>query len=254
MDTPLLQVNNVSLDYEDTSVHTKCRITVVQQISFSLAQSERCMLLGSSGSGKSTLLKAIGGYIKPARGDIVLEGKPIVGPGPDRVMMFQEFDQLLPWRTVLGNVVFALEVSGKSRGNQARERARAAISKVKLERVAENYPHQLSGGMKQRVALARALAMEPQILLMDEPFAALDALTRTQMQEELLQLWESLHFTLIFVTHSIREALAIGSRILILSPHPGRLQAYIESAPSKETMIHDILFGGDSSEVHFDAR
>jgi NitT/TauT family transport system ATP-binding protein len=254
LNLPLLQVNNVSLDYEDTSGNTKCRITVVQQISFSLAQSERCMLLGASGSGKSTLLKAIGGYIKPAHGDIILDGKPILGPGPDRVMLFQEFDQLLPWRTVLGNVIFALEVSGKARGSQAQDKARAAISKVKLERVAENYPHQLSGGMKQRVALARALAMEPQILLMDEPFAALDALTRTQMQEELLQLWESLRLTLIFVTHSIREALTLGSRILILSPHPGRLQADIESAPTKETMIHDILFGDHSSEVNSDDR
>jgi NitT/TauT family transport system ATP-binding protein len=130
---------------------------------------------------------------------------------------------------VLGNVVFALEASGRLRGAQALERAREAIAKVKLDRFADAYPHTLSGGMKQRVAIARGMAMEPDILLMDEPFAALDALTRRQMQDELLQLWEDTRFTVIFVTHSIPEAVRVGNRILLLSPHPGRVRAEMDS-------------------------
>jgi len=249
LELPLLQLSDVSLDYEDNSGNKRRRITVVQGVTFEVSTAERCMLLGASGSGKSTLLKAIGGYIKPSSGSITVNGQPVLKPGPDRVMMFQEFDQLLPWRTVVGNVVFALEASGKAKGNEANDRARAAVAKVKLERVADQYPHQLSGGMKQRVALARALAMEPKILLMDEPFAALDALTRSQMQEELLELWENHRFTLIFVTHSIKEALTVGSRVLVLSPHPGRLQADISCDPNKEELIHSLLFGNAATEA-----
>jgi len=252
VELPLLQLSDVSIDYEDTSGNKRRRTTVVERVSFDVHTAERCMLVGASGSGKSTLLKAIGGYIKPAHGLIQVSGQPVVKPGPDRVMMFQEFDQLLPWRTVVGNVVFALEASGKAKSKEALDRARSAVAKVKLERVADQFPHQLSGGMKQRVALARALAMEPKILLMDEPFAALDALTRQQMQQELLQLWDNHRFTLIFVTHSIKEALTVGSRVLVLSPHPGRLQADIScdpKDPGKETLIHSLLFGNETTEA-----
>ena len=145
------------------------------------------------------------------------------------MLVFQEFDQLLPWKTVRGNVLFALIASGRLTGRAAAERADEYIAKVHLTKFADSYPHMLSGGMKQRVAIARGMAMEPEILLMDEPFAALDALTRGQMQEELLQLWEDTKVTLLFVTHSIAEAVRIGNRILLLSPHPGRVRAELGS-------------------------
>ena len=224
--TPLLlDVDGVTLQYK-TREH---RVTATYRVSFQVHQGDRFVLLGPSGCGKSTLLKAVGGYIRPVEGQILLKGQLIEKPGPDRVMVFQEFDQLLPWKTVLGNVLFALEASGRLRGAQALERAHEAITKVKLERFSDAYPHTLSGGMKQRVAIARSMAMEPDILLMDEPFAALDALTRRQMQDELLQLWEASRFTVIFVTHSIPEAVRVGNRIMLLSPHPGQVRAEFES-------------------------
>jgi NitT/TauT family transport system ATP-binding protein len=224
--TPLLlDVDGVTLQYK-TREH---RVTATYRVSFQVHQGDRFVLLGPSGCGKSTLLKAVGGYIRPVEGQILLKGQLIEKPGPDRVMVFQEFDQLLPWKTVLGNVLFALEASGRLRGTQALERAHEAITKVKLERFSDAYPHTLSGGMKQRVAIARGMAMEPDILLMDEPFAALDALTRRQMQDELLQLWEASRFTVIFVTHSIPEAVRVGNRIMLLSPHPGQVRAEFES-------------------------
>jgi len=160
---------------------------------------------------------------------IRLQGQPVRGPGPDRMVVFQEFDQLPPWKTVLANVMFPLLASRRLGRAEARERALDVLDKVGLASFAHVYPHQLSGGMKQRVAIARALAMQPQVLLMDEPFAALDALTRRKMQEELLALWDALRFTLVFVTHSIEEALVVGNRIGLLSPHPGRVRAEINS-------------------------
>jgi NitT/TauT family transport system ATP-binding protein len=192
--------------------------------------------------------------MKPVEGSIVLNGRPVDRPGPDRMMVFQEFDQLLPWKTVKQNVMFPMLVSGRFRGREAEGRARAAIDKVNLTKFADVHPHMLSGGMKQRVAIARAMAMEPDILLMDEPFAALDALTRRRMQEELLQLWDDIRFTVLFVTHSIEEAIIVGSRILVLSPHPGRVKAELNahqfghaSQGGTEFMalnnrIHDMLF------------
>jgi NitT/TauT family transport system ATP-binding protein len=144
-------------------------------------------------------------------------------------MVFQEFDQLMPWRTVKHNVIFALTASGRLGSKAAEERAMHYIDKVNLTKFANSYPHTLSGGMKQRVAIARAMAMEPDILLMDEPFAALDALTRRKMQDELLQLWSDTKFTMLFVTHSIPEAVLIGNRILLLSPHPGQVKAELNS-------------------------
>lgn len=222
---PLLEVDGVSLEYR-----TPQRVVrATHQVSFDVHAAERFVLLGASGCGKSTLLKAVGGFLVPTEGEIRLDGRRIQGPGPDRLVVFQEFDQLPPWKTVRENVAFPLLASRTLGRKEAAERALHWLDKVGLARFADAYPHQLSGGMKQRVAIARALAMQPRVLLMDEPFAALDALTRRRMQEELLALWDEVRFSLVFVTHGIEEALVVGSRIGVLSPHPGRMRAEINA-------------------------
>jgi NitT/TauT family transport system ATP-binding protein len=246
--TPLLQVERVTLRYKTP----QSLVTATHRVSFDVKQSDRYVLLGPSGCGKSTLLKAVGGYMPPSEGEIRIKGRAVAGPGADRMMVFQEFDQLLPWKTVLENVTFPLRSARGLGRREAETRARAYIDKVKLTKFADSYPHTLSGGMKQRVAIARGMAMEPDILLMDEPFAALDALTRRRMQDELLSLWEETRFTVLFVTHSIAEAIRIGNRILLLSPHPGRVKAEVEDVGSAATHdggaarlegeIHDLLF------------
>jgi NitT/TauT family transport system ATP-binding protein len=245
---PLLEVRGVTLQYK-TRDHL---VTATYRVDFQVYPADRFVLLGPSGCGKSTILKAVGGYLAPVEGEIRLRGQPIRRPGPDRMMVFQEFDQLLPWKTVKRNVTFALTASGVLQGKAAEERAMHYIAKVGLTQFADAFPHTLSGGMKQRVAIARAMAMEPAILLMDEPFAALDALTRRKMQEELLQLWDDTRFSVLFVTHSIPEAITIGTRILLLSPHPGQVKAELNSTVREaadaagrkalEDRIHRMLF------------
>jgi len=246
----LLSVNGVTLQYRTGEQ----LVTATYRVSFDVLKGDRFVVLGPSGCGKSTLLKAIGGYLQPVEGEIVLNGARIDKPGPDRAFVFQEFDQLLPWKTVLGNVLFPLLVNRRMPKAEATEHARSLLAKVNLSRFENIYPHMLSGGMKQRVAIARALAMEPAVLLMDEPFAALDALTRRKMQEELKALWDDVGFTVLFVTHSIEEAILVGSRILVLSPHPGRVKAELNAdhlgfsdigTPAFEKVhrrIHDLLF------------
>jgi NitT/TauT family transport system ATP-binding protein len=221
----LLSVRDVTISYPTE----RGTFTAVEDVSFSVAERERFVLLGPSGCGKSTLLKSVAGFLPVASGVLELGGERIARPGPDRVVVFQEFDQLLPWKTVLGNVVYPLRVARGLGEAEARARARRFIAMVGLDRFAESYPHQLSGGMKQRVAIARALALDPRMLLMDEPFASLDALTRRKMQEELLAIWEATHKTLLFVTHSIEEAVLLGDRILVLSPGPGRVRRVVEN-------------------------
>ena len=230
-DDALLSVRSVTLQYRSDN-HL---VTATYRVSFDVLQSDRFVVLGPSGCGKSTLLKAIGGYLQPTEGEILLNGTRIAAPGPDRAFVFQEFDQLLPWKTVRQNIMFPLTASGKLAAKAAAERALQLIEKVGLTEFAETFPHTLSGGMKQRVAIARAMAMEPEILLLEEPFAALDALTRERMQEELLQLWNDTKFTVVFVTHSIPEAIRIGNRILLLSAHPGQAKAEINCSGIDET-------------------
>ena len=254
VESPLLDVNGVTLQYK-TKDHL---ITATYRVDFQVFRSDRYVLLGPSGCGKSTLLKAVGGYLGPVEGTIRLKGQAITRPGPDRMMVFQEFDQLLPWKTVKQNVMFTLVKSGRLKGKAAEERALHYIEKVNLTKFVDSYPHMLSGGMKQRVAIARAMAMEPDILLMDEPFAALDALTRRKMQDELLQLWDDTRFTVLFVTHSILEAINIGNCILLLSPHPGQVKAELNSRGIDEVdetsglrlsdRIHKLLFSDQIEE------
>jgi NitT/TauT family transport system ATP-binding protein len=221
---PLVSVKGVTLQYK-TPDHL---VTATYRVGFDIFPGERFVILGPSGCGKSTILKALAGFMKPVEGEILLKGKPVSEPGPDRMMVFQEFDQLLPWKTVKQNVMFPMLENRVSRA-EAERRALEAVTKVNLSNFVDAYPHMLSGGMKQRCAIARAMAMKPDVLLMDEPYAALDALTRRKMQDELLQLWSDIRFTLVFVTHSIEEAVILGSRILVLSPHPGQVRAELNS-------------------------
>jgi len=242
----LLEVDRVSLEYR-----TRERIVrATHEVSFEVDPGDRFILLGPSGCGKSTLLKAVAGFLKPEDGEMRLAGQTIEGPGADRIVVFQEFDQLLPWKTVKQNVMFPLPASGSLGKSEAAERAELYLEKVGLAAFMNAYPHTLSGGMKARVAIARALAMQPKILLMDEPFAALDALTRRKMQEELLELWQEIRFTLLFVTHSIEEALVVGNRILLLSPHPGRVRAEINSDAFDLHSSGSIAFQNAAQRIH----
>jgi NitT/TauT family transport system ATP-binding protein len=215
----ILDVRNITLQYKTE----RNIVTAVEDVSFQMEKSDRLILLGPSGCGKSTILKAIGGFIKCSRGEILLNGETVKKPGPDRAFVFQEFDQLFPWKTALENVVFAMMETRRIKKRDAAREARALLKKVKLADFENTYPHALSGGMKQRAAIARCLALKSKIILMDEPFASLDALTRQEMQEELLALWAETRFTLVFVTHSIDEAITLGTRVVLLSPHPGRV-------------------------------
>jgi NitT/TauT family transport system ATP-binding protein len=242
----LLSVDKVSLEYR-----TPQRVVrATHQVSFEIDPADRFVLLGPSGCGKSTLLKAVAGFIQPCEGEIRLQGQRVSQPGPDRIVVFQEFDQLPPWKTVKQNVMFPLLSSKTLKRREAEERALHYLDKVGLAAFADAYPHTLSGGMKARVAIARALAMQPKILLMDEPFAALDALTRRKMQEELLLLWEEVRFTLLFVTHSIEEALVVGNRILLLSPHPGRVRAEIHSHQYNLHSLGGVEFQQSARRIH----
>lgn len=243
---PLLQVERVSLEYA-----TGQRVVrATHQVSFDVYAGDRLVLLGPSGCGKSTLLKAIAGFVAPSEGQIRLDGQTLRAPGPDRVVVFQEFDQLAPWKTVRQNVAFGLRAARKLGRREAAERADHYLQKVGLSAFADAYPHTLSGGMKQRVAIARALAMQPRVLLMDEPFAALDALTRQRMQEQVLELWDELRFTLLFVTHSIDEALLVGNRVVLLSPHPGQVRAELNSHGFGPASVGSAPFQQAAQRIH----
>ncbi|NJN39627.1 MAG: ABC transporter ATP-binding protein [Gammaproteobacteria bacterium] len=189
---------------------------------FSVREREFITLIGPSGCGKSTFLHIMGGFIKAEAGSIRVYGQEVSGPGPDRGMMFQEF-ALFPWRTVAGNVAWGLEAQGVPR-TQIDEIVARQLEMTGLTDFAHHHPAELSGGMKQRVALARVLAFDPKVLLMDEPFGALDAQTREAMQEELMRLWETTHKTIVFVTHDIEEAVYLGDRVVVLTARPGRIR------------------------------
>jgi NitT/TauT family transport system ATP-binding protein len=201
-------------------------VLAIQDFSLDIVQGEFVSIVGPSGCGKSTFLHIVGGFEKASSGQVEFAGRPITGPGPDRGMMFQELS-LFPWLTVLRNVCWPLEMK-KLPKQERMTRARAIVRLVHLSGFEDAYPAQLSGGMRQRVALARLLALDPQLLLMDEPFGALDAQTRELLQEELQSLWRRDRKTALFVTHDIEEAIYLGTRVIVFTARPGRLKADIK--------------------------
>jgi NitT/TauT family transport system ATP-binding protein len=202
-------------------------VLALEDVSLEVRPREFVALLGPSGCGKSTLLYLIGGFFPTEIGKILVDGAPVVGPGPDRGIVFQNF-ALFPWKTVRANILYGLERQGMAR-REREQRAQAFIDLVGLKGFEDSYPSQLSGGMKQRTALARTLAFDPEILLMDEPFGALDAQTRSLMQAELLRIWQHTPKTVIFVTHDVQEAVYLADRVAVMSARPGRLKAIVET-------------------------
>src|SRR6187397_530678 len=219
---PHIEVRDVSLTYDTPAG----RVAGVQAASFELEQSEFLCIVGPSGCGKSTLLNLIAGFLTPTDGQIRIDGQPVKGYGTDRGVVFQDFAQLFPWRTALGNVTFGLEMKGVGKAEREAT-AQKQLALVKLEKFANSYPHHLSGGMQQRVAIARALAYNPAVLLMDEPFAALDALTRDDMQRLLADVWRETRKTVIYVTHNVAEAVYLADRVVVMTPHPGTVKTEI---------------------------
>jgi NitT/TauT family transport system ATP-binding protein len=217
-----IQAKDVSLTFRPKNREP---VAALRELSLDVGKGEFVSIVGPSGCGKSTFLNIRLGLIKPDTGLMQLDGSRISGPGQDRAMVFQEFG-LLPWRTVIGNVELGLELKGVE-SSIRRKRSQELIEMAGLAGFEAHYPHELSGGMKQRVGLARALATDPEVLLMDEPFAALDAQTRDLMQAELLQIWERTKKTVIFVTHSIEEAAYLSDRVVVMSARPGRIKQII---------------------------
>jgi len=214
-----LSIEHVSKSFQTISG----RVYALEDITLSVGEGEFVVLVGASGCGKSTLLNIIAGLEKPDSGRVLADGKPISGPGRERLVMFQE-SALFPWLDVLGNVLFGLKLKPELSNKDRADVARYYLELVGLTRFERANVHELSGGMKQRVALARALAPNPRVLLMDEPFAALDALTREQLYGDIQRIWKARNKTIVFVTHNVREAVCLGDRGLLFSPHPGRVQ------------------------------
>jgi NitT/TauT family transport system ATP-binding protein len=217
-----IAIDNVTLEYDTPAG----KVTGVKDVSFDIGASEFVCIVGPSGCGKSTLLNVIAGFLPPAAGEIRIAGKAVTGHGMDRGVVFQDFAQLFPWRTALGNVSFGLEMKGVPKAERE-QIAREQLRLVKLEKFVDAFPHHLSGGMQQRVAIARALAYNPSVLLMDEPFAALDAMTRDDMQLLLADVWRATRKTVIYVTHNVAEAVYLADRVIVMSAHPGTVQADI---------------------------
>ncbi|HJT93846.1 MAG TPA: ABC transporter ATP-binding protein [Mycobacterium sp.] len=221
---PKLQLENVTKRFPIRG--QKSSFTAIEDISIDLAAGEFLVLVGPSGCGKSTLLDLLGGLSTPSSGRIMLDGNPINGPGLDRGIVFQQY-ALLPWRTARKNIEFGLEAKGLPAAVR-RERAEHYLELVGLQSFADRFPHELSGGMKQRVAIARSLAFDPEVLLMDEPFAALDAQTRESLQDELLRIWKATGKTILFITHGIDEAIYLGQRVAVLTSRPGRIKKVVD--------------------------
>jgi len=236
-----IEIRDVTIEYKKPKSDET--FAAIQGITLSIEKSSFVTIVGSSGCGKSTLLLALAGLIPRARGSIRVDGREVTGPGPDRAMVFQDAS-LLPWRSVLGNVCFGLELHRWTR-DDIRERAARFVRMVGLEGFSDYHPHQLSGGMRQRVNIARALAVDPDVLLMDEPFGALDAQTREVMGNELLRIWERDKKTAIFVTHAIDEAIFLGDRVAVMGRNPGHIRDVVEidlPRPRTAAMLDSVRF------------
>ncbi|MGN5238684.1 ABC transporter ATP-binding protein [Rhodococcus sp. SJ-3] len=221
------------------------RFTAIDDISIDLAEGEFLVLVGPSGCGKSTLLDLLGGLSEPTSGRILLDGREISGPGLDRGIVFQQY-ALLPWRTARSNIEFGLEAKGLQK-KERRDLADRYLELVGLHGFGDRYPHELSGGMKQRVAIARSLAFDPEVLLMDEPFAALDAQTRESLQDELLRIWRETGKTILFITHGIDEAVYLGQRVAVLTSRPGRIKTVVDIEIDRSV---DDVRSGDAFRRH----
>jgi NitT/TauT family transport system ATP-binding protein len=213
-------------------------VTALDGITFDVHSGEFVVLVGPSGCGKSTLLDLLAGLVQPSSGEILVDGAPVTGPGLDRGIVFQQY-ALLPWRTAQANVEFGLEAKGVARRERP-DRARHFLDLVGLSGFGDRYPHELSGGMKQRVAIARSLAFDPDVLLMDEPFAALDAQTREGLQDELLRIWEQTGKTVVFITHGIEEAVYLGQRVAVMTSRPGRIKQVIDIPLGSRSAAEDL--------------
>lgn len=239
-----LAVENVSKEFHTRSGTVKA----LDDVSLTVNEGEFVCLVGPSGCGKSTLLNIIAALEKPDRGQVFTDGKLVTEPGRDRMVMFQE-SALFPWLDVMGNVLFGLKLKPNLTPNEEREVARFYLDLVGLQKFRHANIHELSGGMKQRVALARALAPNPRVLLMDEPFAALDALTREQLYGDIQKIWAARKKTIVFVTHNVREAACLGDRVILFSPHPGRIREEFKIALPRPRDINSVELAGYSSEI-----
>lgn len=251
---PILQIEHLCKQYQDD------QSVVLHDLNLNVYEEDFLSILGPSGCGKSTLIRCIAGF-ENYDGNILVDGKPVKKPGPDRIMVFQDFNQLFPWKTVIGNIMYPLKVGGLKNKTELRTKAEYYLNKVNLLRYKDYYPHQLSGGMKQRVAIAKGLALGSRIMLMDEPFAALDAMTRNQMQDELLNIKEKEKMTVIFITHNIQEAVCLGNRLIVMSSN-GYIKEHLENklqrpispaTPGYGTMwehLHSMLV--EESTSHFE--
>jgi NitT/TauT family transport system ATP-binding protein len=217
-----LEARNIS------QVYTKRgrQVEALRDLSLTIGAAEFVSIVGASGCGKTTFLRIVDGLIQPTSGQILVDGQPVTGPGPDRGFVFQQ-DALFPWRTVLNNIVFGLEIQGKGK-RESTSRANDFVQMVGLSGFEHHFPHELSGGMRQRANLARALTVDPDVLLMDEPFAALDAQTREIMQSELLRIWRQNRKTVLFITHQIDEAVYLSDRVVVMTSRPGRIKSILD--------------------------
>jgi NitT/TauT family transport system ATP-binding protein len=239
---PKLTIEHVSKEFSvrDTEGPRRGRknFAAVRDINLEVGEGEFLVLAGPSGCGKSTLLDLLAGLSEPSAGEILVDGNRVSGPGLDRGIVFQQY-ALLPWRSALANIEFGLEASGLRRRDR-KARAREYLELVGLTGFENSYPHELSGGMKQRVAIARSLAYDPEVLLMDEPFAALDALTRDSLQAQLIRIWEQTGKTVVFITHSIDEAVYLGEGVAVMSARPGRIKAVIDIDIDNRADVADV--------------